>query len=91
MNKCYTIIAFFSVGDYTEKDECWIAHFNNKEDAIKCLKLKMEECNDSCNVEETFDDLVNCGHNYTTDDGTMFFVRNEEVQIGFNEEKNSWK
>lgn len=90
MKKCYTIVAFFSVGDYNDRDECWIANFTNKEDAITCLKQKMDECAESCRIGEIFDDLVDGGHNYTTDNGTMFFVRNEEIQDTFDREKTSW-
>ena len=92
MKKCYTIIAFFSCGDYVERNECWIANFSNKEDAIKCFKQKMGECGCSCNINTIFDNLVNNGGSFhNTSDGTMFFVRNEEIQEKFDNEKTSWK
>lgn len=43
MAKVYTIIDFFSVEDYGEPDQCWVANFSEKENAIAAFESKLKE------------------------------------------------
>ena len=81
--KIYTIIAIFSVGDYTGEDECWIDHFSKREDAIQAFKKKLIECGWYPDVESVFDEVLSCGCCYDVESGgerTRFFIRNEPVR-----------
>ena len=45
--KTYTLIDFFSIGD-GEPDECWVANYANREDALKAFKFKIHEAEKNC-------------------------------------------
>ena len=84
--KIYTIIAIFSVGDYTDADECWVAHFEKREDAIQAFKKKLLECGWYPDVESVFDEVLSCGFCYDVESGgdrTRLFIKNEPVMNRF--------
>ena len=86
--KIYTIIAIFSVGDCTGADECWVAHFAKREDAIQAFKKKLLECGWYTDAEAVFDEVLSCGCCYDVESGgdmTRFFIRNEPVRKRFDE------
>lgn len=43
MAKVYTIIDFFSIEDNGEPDQCWVANFSDKENAIAAFESKLKE------------------------------------------------
>jgi len=105
--KVYTIIANFSVGDYDDylNEECWIANFKNREDAVEAFRFKMKEtgCLDADGkvildgeaetVEELFTRLLSSGCCYDGYEGSernRWFVRGEEVQEKFGGENIAW-
>ena len=91
--KIYTIIAILSVGDYIDADECWVAHFAKREDAIQAFKKKLLDCGWYPDVELVFDELLSSGCCYDVESGgerTRFFIRNEPVRKRFDQSEISW-
>lgn len=93
-DKIYTIIAIFSVCDYTEADECWVAHFAKREDAIQAFENKLFECGGlQPDVESVFNEILSSGCCYDAGSGserTRFFIRNEPVRTRFDASSIAW-
>lgn len=93
--KCYTIIDSFDGGN-----ELWVANYEKKEDAIKCLEKilghyksidengKVNEDGWSPTVNELFEYLLDNGCSYTyyygSDIGSLF-VRDQEMNETFDD------
>ena len=76
MAKVYTIIDFFSIEKYGEPDQCWVANFSDKENAIAAFESKLKECkaldadgrvavatetNEKMSVRELFESMLSGG------------------------------
>ena len=91
--KIYTIIAIFSVGDYTDADQCWVAHFAKREDAVQAFEKKLSECGCKLFVESIFDEILSAGCCYDAENGTertRFFIRHEPVRTRFDAAAIAW-
>lgn len=91
--KIYTIIAIFSVGDYTDADECWVAHFAKRADAVQAFEKKLFECGCQPDVESVFNEILSAGCCYDAESGsgrTRFFIRNEPVWTRFDAAAIAW-
>ena len=90
--KFYTIIDIWGTD---EVQDCWIAHFDKKEDVEKCffdhLHQHAPELDDQDIALGFADCLAGIGFQYEGQGeyGT-FFVRNEEVQTSFDPKKMPW-
>ena len=109
MANVYTIIDFFSVDDYGEPDQCWVANFSEKENAILAFESKLRETkvldadgkvvvdldkDVRKSARELFEEMLTGGFCYVSINGSQtdkWFVRGEEIQTYFNEEKISWQ
>lgn len=95
-NKVYTLVAVFAVGDYSDLDQVWVAHFRTREDAVKALELKAGECRTALKVGmagRIFDECLSTGcHHDFGDEGmrTRIYVRHEPVYESFDKEALSW-
>ena len=90
--KFYTIIDIWGTD---EVQDCWIAHFDKKEDVEKCffdhLHQHALELDDETIALGFVDCLAGIGFQYEGQGeyGTLF-VRNEEVQTNFDPKQKPW-
>lgn len=104
MEKCYTIVAFFTIADNGERNECCVLNFAKREDAKAAFREKLTECgNDEAvlnqddelmSASELYEWLESTGTYFDAVDGTRLFVRAEAVYADFGEDtKNAvaWK
>ena len=92
-DKIYTIIAIFSLSDYRDADECWVAHFAKREDAVHAFENKLFECGFHPDVESVFNEILSAGCCYDAESGsgrTRFFIRHEPVRTRFDAADIAW-
>ena len=88
----YTVAVVFSVGDYGDMDQLWVAHFTRRKDAVRAFLLKTRECGQS-STEEDFETVLSTGSHYSAYAGSEeshVYVRHEKLQDSFDEEENAW-
>lgn len=104
MEKCHTIVAFFSIAEGGERNECCVLNFADIESAKAAFREKLNECGNGGGLvnqdgEEMaagalYDYLAGTGTYFDAADGTRFFVRAEKVYKDFGEgarEATAWK
>lgn len=104
MEKCYTVIAFFTIADAGERNECCVINFSNRESAKAAFREKLTECGnddallnqdgETMSASELYEFLESTGTYFDAEDGTRFFVRAETVYADFGEDTKeavAWK
>lgn len=103
MEKCHTIVAFFSIAEGGERNECCVLNFAETETAKAAFREKLNECGNGDVVENQdgeemdagalYEFLLGTGTYFDAADGTRFFVRAERVYKDFGEgtrETTAW-
>ena len=104
MEKCHTIIAFFTVGRSWDRDECCVINFSDRDSAKEAFRVKLDECgNDGVLVNQDgeemtsdalYDYIESTGTYFDAADDTRFFIRGEKVYADFGDEaqeETSWE
>ena len=104
MDKIHTIVAFFTIADGGERNECCVLNFTDSDSAKAAFREKLTECeNDDALVNqdgeemsasELYEYLESTGTYFDAADGTRFFVRAEKVYSAFGDETReevAWK
>lgn len=100
MNSIYTIINIFSLGEYTERDECYAVHYSKESEAKEAfrrliiLSLGLSKNAETMTIndeevrfEDLFDELAENGYCFRPEHGNdIFFVRHQLVHETYAEE-----